>query len=153
MSSIDPTALEAAKQASTFQLLFRCARLVNELSLSRVRERYNEPDLRAAHTALFPHLDLEGVRLTELARRVGVSKQAVGQLVDDLERMGALERVPDPSDGRAKLIRFKGGWMLKGIDVLMELEQELIASAGASEIAGLREGLIAVLAVVDGADR
>jgi len=150
MSDMDPTEFEAAKQASTFQLLFRCARLVNELSLARVRERYGVPGLRAAHTALFPHLDMEGVRLTELARRVGVSKQAVGQLVDDLERMGALHRVPDPSDGRAKLIQFKGRWLLDGIGVLMEVERELVEEAGAAEIAGLRAGLIAVLAAVEG---
>jgi len=149
MSTPDPADLEAAKQASTLQLLFRCARLVNELGLARVRERYNKPGLRAAHTALFPHLDLEGTRLTELARRVGVSKQAVGQLVDDLEAMGALERVPDPSDGRAKLIRFKGRWMLDGLGVLMELEQELGERAGAEEMAGLRRGVVAVLTALE----
>ena len=65
--------------------------------------------IRPAHTALFPHIDLSGTRQTALARRMGVSKQAVGQLVSELEQMGALERVPDPSDGRARLVRFAAG--------------------------------------------
>ena len=67
--------------------LFKAARLINEDAIARVRERTGEP-VRVAHTALLPHVDLEGTRLTELARRMGVTKQAVGQLVDELEQMG-----------------------------------------------------------------
>jgi DNA-binding MarR family transcriptional regulator len=143
--------LEAAKHASTLQLLFKAARLVNELGVARVRERSGEPRLRPAHTALFPHVDLEGTRLTELARRVGVSKQAVGQLVNELEEMGVLERVPDPSDGRARLVRFTGGGagLLEGLAVLIELERELAGAVGAQRMAGLREALLALLEVVE----
>ena len=46
-----------------------------------------------------------GTRLTEMARRAGVTKQAMMQLVDDLQTMGCVRRTPDPEDSRAKAVR------------------------------------------------
>ena len=46
-----------------------------------------------------------GTRLTELARRAGVTKQAMMQLVDDLQTTGCVRRTPDPEDSRAKVVR------------------------------------------------
>jgi DNA-binding MarR family transcriptional regulator len=59
---------------------------------------------RPAHSAVFAHIGLDGTRLTELARRAAMTPQAMGDLVDDLERLGYVRRTPDPTDGRAKLI-------------------------------------------------
>jgi DNA-binding MarR family transcriptional regulator len=91
--------------------------------------------LRPAHTALFAHIDLEGTRLTTVAARAGISKQAVGQLVNELVEMGALERSPDPEDGRAKLIRFamRDGELslMHGMRVLGGLEREIETLLGA----------------------
>jgi DNA-binding MarR family transcriptional regulator len=61
--------------------------------------------LRAAHTQIFENLDPAGTRLTTLAERAQISHQAMGSLVDELVRHGYLERVPDPADRRARLIR------------------------------------------------
>lgn len=61
--------------------------------------------LRAAHTQVFEGLDPDGTRLTTLAERAQMSHQAMGELVDELVRHGYLERVPDPADRRARLIR------------------------------------------------
>lgn len=61
--------------------------------------------LRAAHTQVFEGLDPEGTRLTTLAERAQMSHQAMGEMVDELVSHGYLERVPDPADGRARLIR------------------------------------------------
>src|SRR5215510_8733281 len=97
--------LEAEKSKRTAQLLLKAARLVNERAIARVRERTGRP-VRVAHTTLLPHVDLEGTRLTVLAKRLGVTKQAAGQLVDELEQFGMLERVADPADARAKLVKF-----------------------------------------------
>jgi DNA-binding MarR family transcriptional regulator len=140
--------IEARKQQSFAQLLFRCARLTNELAVSRVRETTGQ-DLRTAHTNLFPHIDLEGTRLTEIARRAGISKQAVGQLVDELVEMGALERVPDPTDGRAKLIRFHQPpdgphAIMAGLATLMALERELAEAMGADHARNLHAALLAL---------
>ena len=152
---MDVQALEAAKAASVAQLLFKAARLVNDRALALVRQQTGLA-LRPAHTNLFPHIDLEGTRLTVLAKRVGISKQAVGQLVDELVAMGGLERVPDPTDRRAKLIRFPvvdgEHGIVSGLRVLGMLEADLAAQVGPEAWAGLAEGLRAVLSVVEGAD-
>ncbi len=140
--------LETKKAESTLQLLFKAARLLNERAIGRVRERTGKP-LRVSHTALLPHLDLEGTRLTVLAERLGVSKQAAGQLVDELEEMGFVERARDPGDARAKLVRFsKRGQksLFEGLAVLGELEVELRAIAGAAQLRVVREVLAAVVA-------
>jgi DNA-binding MarR family transcriptional regulator len=140
--------LEAEKAQRTVHLLFKAARLLNERALARLRERSHKP-IRFAHTALLPHIDHDGTRLTELARRLGVSKQAAGQLVDELEAMGLLERAPDPADARAKLVRFsrrgKRG-LLAGLAVLGELEEELRLLLGDAEMSALHGALAAVVA-------
>lgn len=61
-------------------------------------------DVRRAHGAVFEAIDPDGSRVTEMAERMRMTKQAMGQLVDDLEAGGYAERKPDPSDGRAKLV-------------------------------------------------
>ena len=62
--------------------------------------------LSVAHINLTRNLDEDGVRLVELARRAAMTKQSMSELVDQVERIGLIERRPDPSDGRAKLICF-----------------------------------------------
>ncbi len=144
--------LEASKRASVGQLLFRCARLFNERALSEVRTYIGQPGLRAAHLALFAHIDLEGTRLTEIARRQQVSKQAVGQLVSELEAMGTLERVPDPSDGRARLVRFSTegkASMLEGLSMLRKMERVLGDEIGGANMAQLHELLLLLLPVLE----
>jgi len=135
----------AAKRASTAQLLFRCARLLNDEAIDRLRDHTQQPNLRAAHTALFPHLDLGGTRLTEVARRMGISKQAVGQLVNDMVAMGWLERIPDPADGRAKLIRFstqEGSSILDGLAFLRDLERDVAEHLGIDDMQALHDILV-----------
>src|SRR5215468_10464789 len=61
--------------------------------------------LRAVHTQVFESLDPDGTRLTVLAERAQISHQAMGEMVDELVRHGYLERVADPADRRARLIR------------------------------------------------
>jgi DNA-binding MarR family transcriptional regulator len=63
-------------------------------------------DIRPAHGCVFSFIERGGgARLTALADRSGLTKQAVGEAVTDLELLGYVERVPDPGDGRAKIIR------------------------------------------------
>ena len=84
--------------------------------LSRVRDAVAEElftrltalgfaELRQAHGCVFGNIDDGGSRLTELAERSGFTKQSVGEAVGDLERLGFVERVRDPADGRAKIIQ------------------------------------------------
>jgi DNA-binding MarR family transcriptional regulator len=62
-------------------------------------------DLRPSHGNAMEQLELEdGLRLTDLATRAGITVQSMGELVDDLEVKGYVERRPDPDDRRAKRI-------------------------------------------------
>jgi DNA-binding MarR family transcriptional regulator len=135
--------LEARKRASTAQLLMRCARLVNERGMARAAEKFGIP-VRAAHMSLFPHLDLAGTRQTELARRMGVSKQAVHQLVAELVGLGVLSQEPDPADGRALLVRFTPAGarsLFDGLAVLNELEVAMRGALGAQRMDALHDTL------------
>ena len=148
---VDLGALEKMKRASVGQLLFKCARLLNEQAILRLNRDTRGPAIRASHTNLFPHIDFEGVRLTELARRLGVTKQAVGQLVSELEEMGVVALEPDPSDGRAKLVRFtpRGAKGIEhGLAVLAELERELECKIGKQHMRALHAALLAAEAVL-----
>jgi DNA-binding MarR family transcriptional regulator len=74
----------------------------------RVFEAYAKAgftDLRPAHTPVFQYLLPDGDRVVDLAARAQTTKQAMGYLVDYLEQGGYLERLPDPKDGRAQIVR------------------------------------------------
>src|ERR671926_1985567 len=61
-------------------------------------------DARPALSAVFQHVRNDGSRVTEIAERAQLTKQTVVYLVNDLERLGYVERAADPEDGRAKLL-------------------------------------------------
>ncbi|XYH97743.1 MarR family winged helix-turn-helix transcriptional regulator [Sorangium sp. So ce1128] len=146
----DVAELDRRKRASLGQLLLRSARLLDERAVARVARR--APGVRRAHTALMPYIDLEGTRLTDLAERARVTKQAVGQVVEELEAMGVVERTPDPDDRRAKRVRFTPHGLkalLHGLGVLQELEEELTRSLGQKQMASLKKGLTALLAALE----
>jgi DNA-binding MarR family transcriptional regulator len=81
---------------------------VKELAVGELHDRLAEEghgEIRPGHGCVFRFIDVEGSRLTDLAERAGLTKQAVGEVVSDLEALGYLERVPDPGDRRAKIVR------------------------------------------------
>jgi DNA-binding MarR family transcriptional regulator len=86
--------------ALLFQAYLRLAEEINAATIAR------NPQARPAHATVFIHMEHEGIRLTRLAEKAMMTPQAMGELVDDLERLGYLRRIPDPSDRRAKLIMF-----------------------------------------------
>ncbi|MFJ1748507.1 MarR family winged helix-turn-helix transcriptional regulator [Streptomyces sp. NPDC088116] len=61
-------------------------------------------DIQPRAGAVLAHLRSDGIRASELARTSGQHKQVIGTLIDDLERLGYVERKPDPADRRAKLV-------------------------------------------------
>jgi DNA-binding MarR family transcriptional regulator len=98
-------------------------------------------DIRPTHGCVFRFVHGEGMRLTELATLAGLTKQSVGEIVDDLTRLGYIERFPDPTDKRAKLIRLTE----KGLDAQRigfasfdKLEKQWAKVFGADRIAALR---------------
>jgi DNA-binding MarR family transcriptional regulator len=83
-------------------------------------------DLNAAHVGLWRYPGLDGLRPSQLADEVGITKQSVNDLLGHLERRGYLVRVPDPADGRARVIRLTS----KG----QGLEQTVYAEARAAQL-------------------
>lgn len=145
-------AIENAKKASVLQLLFKCARLANEQALEQLKVSTGNQTLRQAHTSLFPYIDFEGTRLTTIADKLGISKQAVSQLVNELEAMGMVERISDPSDGRAKLVRFGAqgqARMLSGLGVLQALAGELEAELGKKAMQQFHQTLLKLEAILE----
>ena len=145
-------ALEARKRQSFSQLLIKAARLVNERAIGRARTELDAPELRASHLALLPHIPFEGIRQSELARKLEVSRQAVGQLVAELVAQGSLELAPDPADRRAKLVRFSAAGeqaLFSGMSVLASLDAELADAIGAERAVTLRDTLEALVTVLE----
>jgi DNA-binding MarR family transcriptional regulator len=99
-------------------------------------------DLRPTHGCVFRFVRDDGMRLTELATHADMTKQSVGELVDDLVDLGYVERIPDPEDRRAKLIRLtaKGVKAQRvGFGLIDEVEAQWAERFGAQRIADLRE--------------
>lgn len=147
----DAQTLAAKKLDHVAHALLRAARLWNEQAIAEVRAR-GFSNARLSHTQVLPHLDLEGTRLTDLAERMDVSKQAAQQLVNELEEAGIVERIPDPRDGRAKLIRFTAlgrRSLLDGLDVLRGIEEELRRELGDHAVSALGSGLGKVVSFLE----
>ena len=87
----------------------------------------------AAHVHITRHLPLQGARLTELASRAGMTKQAMGKLVDQCEAWGLVTRSPDPRDARAILVVFTTTgliWLRAFEAAVAQAEDELRAAIG-----------------------
>jgi DNA-binding MarR family transcriptional regulator len=84
-------------------------------------------------TNIFHHLQGGGLRLTELAGRTHTTKQALRYTINQLEAAGYVERVADPTDGRAKIIRFtERGWQARrvGDEIIARIEHECVQELG-----------------------
>ena len=102
-------------------------------------------ELRPAHGCVFGNIDDEGSRLTDLAERSGFTKQSVGEAVADLERLGFVERVSDPADGRAKIIQLTPHGreaLAASQEVFADIERRFAEEVGAQRYAEFRETLL-----------
>lgn len=99
-------------------------------------------DIRPTHGCVFRFVREDGMRLTELANLAVMTKQSIGEAVDDLVRRGYVERIPDPADKRAKLIRLTAkGEQAQGIGfgLFARLEQRWADRYGAGRMEQMRE--------------
>jgi len=124
--------------------------------LSRDFERRARGTLRArghtellpSHQVVFAGLGRRGARLTLLAQHAGMTKQAMGQIVDDLEQLGYVERIPDPADGRAKIVRFTAAgldFVCDAAEALDEIWRGYAELLGARALEELQKGLYKLL--------
>ena len=125
--------------------------LVSELHVQLAAKGY--PDIPAAHTIVFALVDTQGIRLSELARRAQLTKQLVNYLVTAVEERGYVERVPDPSDGRAKIVRLteRGQQAAQvGSEIIEGIEHEWAASLDPEDMHELRSLLERLVGVLRG---
>lgn len=141
----EPT--EQLRQENIGRLSLHLFRAFNSRALGMLRER-GHAGLTLAHTSLLINLDTEGIRITDLADRAGVSKQAMGRLVHDLERAGYVGRSIDPTDGRATIVSFtaQGRQFLQdAANILREIEAEYALALGQESFSALRSSMLALV--------
>jgi MarR family transcriptional regulator, temperature-dependent positive regulator of motility len=105
-------------------------------------------DHRDSWNNVMPHIPASGIRLTELATRAGMTKQAMAELVAEIERRGYIQRTTDPADRRAKIIEFTDkGWVTLrlAMSALGELEAEIVDRLGEPSVGQLRGALLEIL--------
>ena len=111
------------------------------LALSNLAAR---AQISAAHIHITRHLDLQGTRLTELAGKAGMSKQAMGDLVDQCEAWGLVTRAPDPRDARARIVQFTPTgllWLQAFREAVAQAEREFRAEVGGDVATVVKIGL------------
>jgi DNA-binding MarR family transcriptional regulator len=105
--------------------------------------------LSASHIQITRHLPLEGARLTDLAQRAGISKQAMGKLVEQCEAWGLVARGDDARDARARCVAFTQdglAWLQAHQQAVGQAEDELRAAVGNEVATVLALGLEAYAA-------
>lgn len=111
------------------------------LSLANLARR---TQVSAAHVHITRHLDLKGSRVTELAERAGLTKQAMSSLVAQCEAWGLVQREPDTRDARAQIVRFTDSgmlWLAAFREAVTEAEAEMEREVGKEVAAVLKLGL------------
>jgi len=120
----------AMRQFDTRVLQLMAASSEAPLALSNLAAR---DKVSAAIMHITRHVPLGGARLTELAHMAGMSKQAMGDLVDQAEAWGLVTRVPDPVDARARRIVFTANglaWLAAFRAAVAQAEAEFRAAVG-----------------------
>jgi DNA-binding MarR family transcriptional regulator len=144
MSSSAPSAAsEAWRQTHLGRLLGHALRRFDERVLALMAHNVEVPlalsnlaaraQVSAAHIHITRHLALEGSRLTELAARAGMSKQSMGDLVDQCEAWGLIKREADERDKRARLVRFTEtglAWLAAFEQAVAQADREFRAEVG-----------------------
>lgn len=99
------------------------------------------PQLSTAMNRLFAQLGGRPLGLSDLARRLGVSRQAVHKLALEAQKLGLVEFVPSEEDGRVKLLRFtQKGWRMseQAAASFVQVEEELARHIGRDAVEELR---------------
>ena len=136
---------ETERVITLISLVRRTGQLMVEEITTRM-EAAGFPDSPPTFHPIFENLDPGGTRLTTLASRTGLTHQSVGEVVDQLVRRGFVERVPDPEDGRARLVVLTDAGkdlVRAAVRVIASIEQEWTARW---EAAGLRGDVRTALA-------
>jgi DNA-binding MarR family transcriptional regulator len=128
--------------------------IIDQELRSRVTEALHTSgfrDYRATYRSIFMWTRAEGSRITELAELAQVTQQSMSELVAELERRGYVERIPDPTDRRAMLVRrTERGWQVNVISrqAVAEVQASWEAQLGAAEYAQMLAALRHIVTLI-----
>jgi len=137
----------ARREKILLRQLVRLFRLMNDETVARMQAR-GFSGMQPSYPRLLGNLDTEGTRISGLSRRMGISRQAVAQLVKEIEAAGFVERRPDPQDGRGVIVAFtpKGReGLATAVEVMGEIETEYAEVIGDAGLDELKRHLKAIL--------
>ena len=143
--------MSSSKEDDIPPALGRAVRAMSGTMMAKVASRgFN--GMTPAFASLMPLLDGTGFRPSTLAQRAGITKQAISQLVRELEARGYVEQVPDATDTRAKIVRLtKHGAALHAAcaEVRLELHSVALAKLGKTRVSRLRRDLTELAAALE----
>ncbi len=144
--------IQARLRSNVGRLLEFGSHVFSDRAVAELQLRGHQ-DVRASHLSVVRNMNANGARITELARRAGMTKQAMGQLVRELRGHGYLELAADPVDRRAKVVTFtESGQRLArdAADSVAEAEGEFKRVVGKRGMKELRRLLARVVDEFDG---
>ncbi|WP_301235599.1 MarR family winged helix-turn-helix transcriptional regulator [Pandoraea cepalis] len=137
-------ASDAWRVSNVGRLLNECVQRFEQSVLEKMALAGHH-DFTLSHISVTRNLDIDGTRATELARRASITKQSLGELVTQLENRGIVTREQDPTDGRAKVVRFtKRGreWLEQFHLALEQTEAEMEQVLGSTLYRAIKRGLL-----------
>jgi DNA-binding MarR family transcriptional regulator len=135
--------LRGYRNSRLYRSLGRTLRVYNRLLVTRL-QALGFDDFSPAFPSLLSNLDTEGTRIGVLASRAGVTRQAAGQLLREIERCGYAERTASQDDARATTVKFtaRGRRLLATVlELVEEIEGDFEAALAPGEFDAVREGL------------
>src|SRR6266540_604030 len=133
-------------------LLLAARALADDLNARLADEGF--PGMRAGFGFIFRAIRDGEPTPTKLAATLGISKQAVGKVLDEMEQRGFVERRQDPADRRARRVRLTPHGRAASqtaIRLSGEIEADLCRRVGAEQVAAVRSALVAYVESVSGA--
>lgn len=148
---MNPSTTSTTAAASTPGSLGLLLRLLHQQFAGAVDEALAEAgfgDVRAAHASVFTFVPPEGMPVSELTQLARVRKQSMAQTVDELEKLGYVERRPSPTDKRSRLVFLTArGQQIRPLAMAAgsRTEAQWAALVGAGELDAVKEGLARLL--------
>ena len=144
--AVDRPRLRRYRNQAIYRSISRLLRAYNRRLVEELHRR-GFADFSPAFPPLLSNLDAEGSHIGTLARRAGVTRQAAGQLLRQIEACGYVERLASPHDTRATMVMFtpRGRTMLANVlEIVGALDREYAAELGAGGFDELRDRLFAM---------
>ncbi len=150
-SEVDLQKLDQLRQSHLGRLLLRTYRAFSSGAVEKLEQR-GYTGISLTSTTLLMNIDAKGSQLTRLSEKIGISRQAVTNLVHQLESKNYLHTSPDPADRRAMVVTLTPkGWQLINdiVEVKAEIEGEFCTIIGNDQMQNLKESLTKLLQNVD----